>query len=525
MADDTSPDSRATLVPPAAHRPALEHDSCSSSNNNNESAPLLSPCVNSSPTILPTLASEALSLLTYALPMMYIISMIMFLQITAIGATGTLGKEALAAFASGRAISTLFAFAPMMGLGTMIETLCSQSFTGAADTNPRLTGYWFQRLFVIVTIMFVAIEACLWKSEWLFRLVFSTNTEQINRDAVVFLRWDILCYYISAVADSYKRFLFAQDIKAPSVLSVSVAVPVCVLSSSYLVSNPAIGVSGAPISICLAYVAHLTTMVVYVKVTGCCKDTWGGWNWHEATRDWQLFVTLGVPAALTLMVEYGTQEIITIASAQLNPLALVVHPIVAATLRMGTSGFTLPVGMAAAARVGHALGDSNARRTKRVAFVGTVICCAVSAFASVVLFVYRLEIAQYYSNQHDVVALTSSLFQYIAVVVLLIGMNNGFNGILRGKGRQPQILLFKVAGYYVVSLPVGYFLAFRREWGVYGLWSAMGCGSLATTILQVWWILGTDWDMETLLCQKRLGKSVPEVDTTTSDDDNDQAIC
>ncbi|KAI8874375.1 hypothetical protein GQ42DRAFT_129829 [Ramicandelaber brevisporus] len=442
--------------------------------------------------------------------------MLMLLPITAIGAVGTLGKESLAVFASARTISTFAVFGPMLGVATTLETLCSQSFTGAADTNPHLTGYWLQRLIVIVTIMFVCAELLLWKSEWLFRLVFSGNSDHITQQCVVFLRWDILYYYVAVVVDSVKRYLFAQEIKAASVIGVTVAVPVCMVSSYYLITNPAtsVGVIGAPTAIGCAYLTILLSMILYIRITGHGRSTWGGWDWKEATRDWQLFATLGIPSAITVTIEYGSQEIIAVAAAHLEPLALAVHPIVASSYRMGINAMAHPVGLVNAARVGHVLGDANAKRAKRVAFIGSVLGCAISTLAALLLFGFRREVAQYYSTQLDVIMMVSSLFPYAAIAVLFIGINSGFDGILRGQGRQLQGFLFKVVSFYVLALPVGYVLAFVWGWGVKGLWTGLAVGGFATAVLQVWWIARTNWSYEVLLCQMRLGKT-----TIMSDDE------
>ncbi|KAI8873586.1 mate-domain-containing protein [Ramicandelaber brevisporus] len=260
-------------------------------------------------------------------------------------------------------------------------------------------------------------------------------------------------------------------------------------------------------------------MIAYVRVTGCGQDTWSGWNWTEAVRDWRLFATLGVPAAITMTIEYSSQEIIAIAAARFGPLALAVHPIVASAYRMCVNSFPLPVGIANANRVGHALGEANARRARRVAVAGSMLGCAISAAAALVLLCFRREVAEHYSLQLDVVAMAASLFPYAAAAALFIGINSALDGILRGQGRQLQGFLFKVVSFYVLALPIGHTLAFRWMWGVAGLWIAIATGGLATAVLQVWWIAGTDWSYEVLLCRQQIGKSTVELDGTSDEDE------
>ena len=46
-------------------------------------------------------------------------------------------------------------------------------------------------------------------------------------------------------------------------------------------------------------------------------------------------------------------------------------------------------------------------------------------------------------------------------------------GILRGQGRQHLGGIANVIVYWFIALPAGLALAFKAEWGLYGLWVGM----------------------------------------------------
>lgn len=46
-------------------------------------------------------------------------------------------------------------------------------------------------------------------------------------------------------------------------------------------------------------------------------------------------------------------------------------------------------------------------------------------------------------------------------------------GILRGQGRQHLGGIANVIVYWFIALPAGLALAFRFDWGLYGLWAGM----------------------------------------------------
>jgi Na+-driven multidrug efflux pump len=46
-------------------------------------------------------------------------------------------------------------------------------------------------------------------------------------------------------------------------------------------------------------------------------------------------------------------------------------------------------------------------------------------------------------------------------------------GILRGQGRQHLGGIANVIVYWFIALPAGLALAFKADWGLYGLWAGM----------------------------------------------------
>ena len=49
----------------------------------------------------------------------------------------------------------------------------------------------------------------------------------------------------------------------------------------------------------------------------------------------------------------------------------------------------------------------------------------------------------------------------------------------RGMGRQAQLMLFNLTGFWAVGVTTGYFLTFRFGWGLPGLWYGILAGVLA----------------------------------------------
>lgn len=71
------------------------------------------------------------------------------------------------------------------------------------------------------------------------------------------------------------------------------------------------------------------------------------------------------------------------------------------------------------------------------------------------------------------------------------------NGLLRASGRQGKGAVINWASYWVLGLPVSYFLAFNVKWGVYGLRvGLMVAAACQALVLHVIAACRFDWDRE-----------------------------
>lgn len=66
---------------------------------------------------------------------------------------------------------------------------------------------------------------------------------------------------------------------------------------------------------------------------------------------------------------------------------------------------------------------------------------------------------------------TSALLLFVAAFFQLFdGIQSVATGALRGAGDTRTPMLLRLAAYWLIGLPLGYFLCFRRSWGATGLW-------------------------------------------------------
>jgi MATE family multidrug resistance protein len=69
-------------------------------------------------------------------------------------------------------------------------------------------------------------------------------------------------------------------------------------------------------------------------------------------------------------------------------------------------------------------------------------------------------------------------------------------GVLRGLGRQAQLMLLNVACFWCVGVPAGWYLTFKAGWGLEGLWVGMASGCFLAAGTSLVLMLLVNWQKE-----------------------------
>jgi multidrug resistance protein, MATE family len=198
-------------------------------------------------------------------------------------------------------------------------------------------------------------------------------------------------------------------------------------------------------------------------------------------------VALGIPAAMQFTLESGVFAVVTALIARLGAVPLATHQIA-----LNTVAFTymVPLGIASAAavRVGQALGRRDPRGAGAAGGTAIFVGAAFMSLASIVLLVVPRWIARIYTIDEVVIRNTTTLLAAGAAFQLFDGIQSVATGALRGAGDTRTPMLCHFTAYWIIGLPLGAWLCFRRGWGALGLWVGLSLALIliGLVLLLVW---------------------------------------
>jgi len=198
-------------------------------------------------------------------------------------------------------------------------------------------------------------------------------------------------------------------------------------------------------------------------------------------------LSLGLPAATQIMVEIAVFALATALIGRLDPVALAAHQIAMNTVSLT---YMVPLGIASAAavRVGQALGRRDPEAAGHSGWAAMLLGGGFMSAAALALLLAPGVIARLYTPNPAVIRAGASLLFVGAFFQLFDGLQTVATGALRGAGDTRSPLICHAVMYWLIGLPLGYFLGFREGWGVKGLWIGLSLSLIliGCALLWVW---------------------------------------
>jgi MATE family multidrug resistance protein len=190
-------------------------------------------------------------------------------------------------------------------------------------------------------------------------------------------------------------------------------------------------------------------------------------------------LALGLPAGSQFIFEVAAFDFSLVMMGWLGTTALAAHQI---AVNLATISYMTASGVAAAAtiRVSHELGKQNPAGVRRVAFVLVGIGLALMTTWAALFVAGHQVLPLLYINDDMVIPVASSLLLVAGLFQLSDGMQVICIGALRGLHdvRVPSLLIF--ISYWVIGLPLGYWLGLHTTLGPVGIWMGLLIGLTLT---------------------------------------------
>ncbi|BBG99804.1 hypothetical protein Prudu_009612 [Prunus dulcis] len=361
------------------------------------------------------------------------------------------------------------AYGIMLGMASAVQTVCGQAF-GARKL--REMGIICQRAIILHLGAAVLLTFLYWWSGPILRAI--GQAEDIALEGQVFARGLIPQLYAFAINCPQQRFLQAQNIVNPLAYMSFGVFLIHILLTWLVVYVVEYGLLGAALTLSLSWWLLVITYGLYIILSPKCKETWTGFSWNAFKGIWPYF-KLTLSSAVMLCMNYLNWDL----------------------------QFMLGLSAGASVRVSNELGAGNAKVAKFSVFVVNGTSILISIVFSAIVLIFKVGLSKLFTSDSVVIAAVSDLTPLLAISVFLNGIQPILSGVAIGSGWQAIVAYVNLTCYYVIGLPIGWYLVGDDYW------------SFLQTVTLIILTARTNWDAEVQKAADRLKKAAEIQDSLT----------
>lgn len=243
------------------------------------------------------------------------------------------------------------------------------------------------------------------------------------------------------------------------------------------------GVKGVGLSTLIDRSLMATVMAFYVLKSINFKDYLRQFKFYaiDKVRSFQI-VKIGAPVAMQYIFEISAFSGAAVLIGTIGTAQQAAHQI-AITLAALTYMVASGIASSATIKTGNYLGEksfSDLRRSAIASYHVVIVFMSITAL----LFVFASSLLPYlYTNDVKVVAIAAQLLFIAGFFQLFDGTQVVGLGVLRGIGDVNIPTFITFLSYWIIGIPLGYYLGIQLNMGVEGIWYGLTFGLLTASVL------------------------------------------
>lgn len=397
--------------------------------------------------------------------------------------------QILAAFGLSNIFQMLLVTGLLFGLGTAIDTLCSQAFGGK-----RMIELWLfcQAGLLIYLICLPFVTLMLMCGEPI--LILLGQDLAIAALAGQLLMVNTLSIPFGIAFSVMRSALQAQNIVFPFVVASLVAWSISGLMAYYLAFHTPLSYMGVAIASPLCWLIKSMMLVPVLLRNKVFLESWPGWQIQRAKALVPKIYKLGISSVLMVTFQMMGLNVISLMAGLLPNAGVMIaaNGIFAALLGICFMPL-LGICVAGAVRIGNALGAGQARRAKLISRLVMAGCVGLGGILTALVPLFAGKFVRSFTPNADAVQVATDLICKFLPVVPFFGIKYGMQSAYCACGKQFFCAMVNFFCLVLLGVPVGIWFAFKLNVGLAGCWIGYSTGLLAMAIVGAVWFWQTSW--------------------------------
>ena len=193
---------------------------------------------------------------------------------------------------------------------------------------------------------------------------------------------------------------------------------------------------------------------------------------------------IGFASGLQYIFEVGAFSVATVMTGSIGAIHLAAHQI---ALNLASISYMIASGIGSASMISLSYydGKRNIEDMRRSGFASFLLVFILMIVSALVFIIFRNYLPVLYVDDSSVINIASTLLIIAGLFQISDGIQAVGLGILRGIRdiKKPTIVTF--ISYWIISIPLSYFLGIEYGYGVYGIWIGLSVGLTLAAVFHV----------------------------------------
>lgn len=206
-------------------------------------------------------------------------------------------------------------------------------------------------------------------------------------------------------------------------------------------------------------------------------------NYHEKEY-YKNLIKIGFPVSLAVLVEFVAFNSIAIIMGRVSGVYAAAQNLICT---LTTISFMVPfaISNAIAVKVGYANGSNNFTDLKKYSFIGTAMSVAFMICSAIIFTSFPKFIVSIFTKDAELFKIAIPIMFILACFQIFDGLQISLSGICKGIKQTKIVLLANFLAYWLVSIPLGYYLSFKVGLKLAGFWYGLLSASIVLCLVMI----------------------------------------
>lgn len=220
-------------------------------------------------------------------------------------------------------------------------------------------------------------------------------------------------------------------------------------------------------------------------------------NDYKDFEYYKSLIRIGIPISCAIMVEFIAFNSIAIIMGRVSGFFAAAQNLVCT---LTTVSFMVPLAIsnAIAVKVGFANGAKNITDLKRYSFVGVVMSVGFMMLSALVFSSFPNFLVGLFTKDSNLIKISVPILYILSVFQVFDGLQVALAGIFKGMKRTGVVLVSNFVAYWLLSIPLGYTLAFHFNLNLRGFWYGLASAAVLLCIMMVFMLLKSIRKLESI---------------------------